>query len=117
MNSYNLEGVIFRPITYKPYYAHGKDKMLHGVEIYITDYSNVQLIPIQFYFAQAVNELYGRNIIAENQGRFDMFDKVLGTSRIRELFMQNLKVVDILPYLNKDVDNFRMLSRKYYLYD
>ncbi len=49
------------------------------------------LIPIQFYFAQAVNELYGRNIIAENEGRFDMFDKVLGTSKIRELFMKRLK--------------------------
>ena len=117
MNSYNLEGVIFRPITYHPYYAFGKDKMLNGIEIYITDYSNINLIPIQFYFAQAVNELYGRNIISENEGRFDMFDKVLGTSKIRELFMQNLKVDDILPYLNKDVENFRRLSKKYYLYD
>lgn len=116
MNSYNLEGVIFRPITYKPYYGFGKDKMLHGVEVYITDYTNINLIPIQFYFAQAVNELYGRNIISENEGRFDMFDKVLGTSKIRELFMQNLKVDDILPYLNKDVENFRILSKKYYLY-
>ncbi len=117
MNSYNLEGVIFRPITYKPYYGFGKDKMLHGVEVYITDYNNVNLIPIQFYFAQAVNELYGRNIISENEGRFDMFDKVLGTSKIRELFMQNLKVDDILPYLNKDIENFRTISKKYYLYN
>ena len=117
MNSYNLEGVIFRPITYQPYYAFGKDKMLNGVQIYITDYANINLVPIQFYFAQAVNELYGRNIIAENEGRFDMFDKVLGTNKIRELFMQNLKVDDILPYLNKDVENFRRLSKKYYLYD
>ncbi len=116
MNSYNLEGVIFRPITYKPYYGFGKDKMLYGVEIYITDYTNVNLIPIQFYFAQAVNELYGRNIISENEERFDEFDKVLGTSKIRELFMQHVKVNDILPYLNKDVDNFRKLSKKYYLY-
>ncbi|MBK7630416.1 MAG: DUF1343 domain-containing protein [Ignavibacteriales bacterium] len=116
MNSYNLEGVLFRPITYKPYYGFGQDKMLHGVEIYITDYTNINLMPIQFYFAQAVNELYGRNIISENEGRFDMFDKVLGTSKIRELFMQNLKVEDILPYLNKDVENFRKLSKKYYLY-
>lgn len=116
MNSYNLEGVIFRPISFKPYYAFGKDKMLQGVEIYITDYTNITLIPIQFYFAQAVNELYGRNIISENEGRFDMFDKVLGTSKIRELFMQRLKVEDILPYLNKDIDNFRKLSKKYYLY-
>jgi len=116
MNSYNLQGVIFRPITYKPYYGFGKDKMLHGVEIYITDYTNINLMPIQFYFAQTVNELYGRNIISENEGRFDMFDKVLGTSKIREMFMKNLKVEDILPYLNKDVDNFRTISKKYYLY-
>ena len=116
MNSFKLEGVIFRPITYKPFYGFGQDKMLHGVEIYITDYTNINLIPIQFYFAQAVNELYGRNIISENEGRFDMFDKVLGTSKIREIFMQNLKVDDILPYLNKDVENFRKLSKKYYLY-
>lgn len=117
MNSYKLEGVIFRPITYKPYYGFGKDKTLHGVEIYITDYKKVNLIPIQFYFAQAVDELYGRNIISENEGRFEMFDKVLGTSKIRELFMQKLKVEDILPYLNKDVENFRNLSKKYYLYN
>ncbi|MBE0539455.1 MAG: DUF1343 domain-containing protein [Ignavibacterium sp.] len=116
MNSYNLEGVIFRPITYQPYYGFGKDKMLHGVEVYITDYTNIKLMPIQFYFAQAVNELYGRNIIAENEGRFDMFDKVLGTSKVREMFMQNLNVDDILPYLNKDVENFRKISKKYYLY-
>ena len=116
MNSYNLEGVIFRPISFKPYYAFGKDKMLNGVEIYITDYTNINLMPIQFYFAQAVNELYGRNIISENEGRFDMFDKVLGTSKIRELFMQRLKVEDILPYLNKDIENFRTISKKYYLY-
>ncbi len=116
MNSYNLEGVIFRPITYKPYYGFGKDKMLHGVEVYITDYSNIKLMPVQFYFAQAVNELYGRNIIAENEGRFDMFDKVLGSGKVRELFMKNLKADDILPYLNKDVENFKRLSKKYYLY-
>jgi uncharacterized protein YbbC (DUF1343 family) len=46
-----------------------------------------------------------------------MFDKVLGTSKIREMFMQNLKVDDILPYLNKDIENFRTVSKKYYLYN
>lgn len=117
MNSYNLDGVIFRPISYKPYYGFGKDKMLNGVEIYITDYKRINLTNAQFYFARAISELYGRNIIAENEGRFDMFDKVLGTSKIRELFMQRLKVEDILPYLNKDIDNFRKLSEKYYLYN
>lgn len=116
MNSYNLPGVRFRPITYKPYYGFGKDKMLHGVQIYITDYSTVNLMEIQFYFLQAVNELYpGRNLIVEGRND-DMFDKVLGTSKIREMFVERQRVEDIRDYLNKDVDSFRKLSQKYYLY-
>ncbi|WP_050951073.1 DUF1343 domain-containing protein [Ignavibacterium album] len=116
MNSYNLPGVIFRPITYKPYYAFGKDKMLNGVQIHILDYDIVELIPIQFYFLQAVNELYGRNLIKEGSNN-DMFDKVLGTNKIREMFIVNQKVEDIIHYLKKDIDNFKAISKKYYLYD
>ncbi|MCX8104933.1 MAG: DUF1343 domain-containing protein [Ignavibacterium album] len=116
MNSFELPGVVFRPITYKPYYAFGKDKMLNGVQIHILDYDAVELIPIQFYLLQAVNELYGKNLIIEGKNN-DMFDKVLGTNKIRELFIQNQKVSDIIPYLNKDIDSFRTLSKKYYLYD
>jgi uncharacterized protein YbbC (DUF1343 family) len=116
MNSYNMPGVKFRPITYKPYYGFGKDKVLHGVQIYITDYSTVNLMEIQFYFLQAVNELYpGRNLIIEGKND-DMFDKVLGTSKIREMFIKRQRVEDIRDYLNKDVESFRKLSQKYYLY-
>ncbi len=116
MNSYNLPGVKFRPITYKPYYGFGKDKILHGVQIYITDYSTVNLMEIQFYFLQAVNELYpGKNLIIEGKND-DMFDKVLGTSKIREMFVKRQLVEDIRDYLNKDVESFRKLSQKYYLY-
>lgn len=116
MNSYQLPGVVFRPITYKPYYAFGKDKMLHGVQIHILDYDVVELMPIQFYFMQAVNKLYGKNIIVEGKND-DMFDKVLGTDKIRKLFVKNHKVSDILPYLNKDIEKFKALSKKYYLYE
>ena len=116
MNSYNLPGVVFRPITYKPYYAFGKDKMLNGVQIHILDFESVELMPIQFYFMQAVNELYGKNILIDGRND-DMFDKVLGTNKIRELFLKRQRVDDILPYLKKDLENFKELSKKYYLYD
>jgi uncharacterized protein YbbC (DUF1343 family) len=90
--------------------------MLHGVQIYITDYSTVNLMEIQFYFLQAVNELHpGKNLIIEGKND-DMFDKVLGTSKIREMFVKNQRVSDIRDYLNKDVEGFRKLSEKYYLY-
>ncbi len=116
MNSFNLQGVVFRPITYKPYYAFGKDKMLNGVQIHITDYQNVELLPIQFYFLQAVYELYNKCLITEGNNN-SMFDKVLGTSKIRELFIKNHKVEDIIPYLKKDIDKFKQTAKKYYLYN
>nr|WP_290662022.1 MULTISPECIES: exo-beta-N-acetylmuramidase NamZ domain-containing protein [Ignavibacterium] len=116
MNSYQLPGVVFRPITYKPYYAFGKDKMLNGVQIHILDYDVVELIPIQFYFLQAVYELYRKSLITESSNN-DMFDKVLGTNKIRELFIKNHKAEDIFSYLKKDTDNFRTISKKYYLYN
>jgi uncharacterized protein YbbC (DUF1343 family) len=116
MNSFNLKGVVFRPITYKPYYAFGKDKMLNGVQIHILNYDEVELMPIQFYFLQAVNELYGKNLVVEGRND-DMFDKVLGTDKIRQLFVKNHKVSDIISYLNKDIEKFRALAKKYYLYE
>jgi uncharacterized protein YbbC (DUF1343 family) len=90
--------------------------MLNGVQIHIIDYENVELIPIQFYFLQAVNELYGKNLIIDGKNN-DMFDKVLGTNKIRELFIKNQKVEDIISYLNKDIKNFRQIAKKYYLYN
>ncbi|MCK4701066.1 MAG: DUF1343 domain-containing protein, partial [Bacteroidales bacterium] len=48
--------------------------------------------------------------------RHNMFDKVTGSSKIRETFFKNYKYSDIEQIMNKDVENFRKLSKKYYLY-
>jgi uncharacterized protein YbbC (DUF1343 family) len=45
-----------------------------------------------------------------------MFDNVLGTDNIRKKFVKRFRVKDIHEYLNKDIDRFRKLSRKYLLY-
>lgn len=118
LNSYNLAGVIFRPIHYKPYYAFGKGEDLAGVQIHIVDYSAVELMPIQFYFLQAVKELYpNKNVfdIAKDY-QVNAVDKALGTDNIRKLFIQNYKYKDIEDYLNKDKKNFREMSNKYIMY-
>ena len=48
MNSLNLDGVIFRPITIKPYYGADVDKELHGVQIHIQNSNLVNLMSLQF---------------------------------------------------------------------
>ncbi len=119
MNELNLPGVIFRPITFKQFYSVNQGEFLHGVQIHIIDFNKVELLPIQFYFMQVHNQLYPDKKVFEMaaRNRLAMFDKVAGTDRIRKEFSENYNFEDIRDYLNKDVDTFRELSQKYYLYD
>ena len=118
MNSLNLDGVLFRPITFKPFYGRDNGNELHGVQIYFTDYSKVNLMSIQFLFLQVNNELYpDKNPFKLcDESRLKMFDKVCGTSKIRNLFAEGMNYKSIEDYLNKDIDAFKTLSQKYYLY-
>jgi len=46
-----------------------------------------------------------------------MFDKVCGTDKVRKMFTERMSFSDIEAFLNKDVESFRTISKKYYLYD
>jgi len=118
MNGLNLEGVIFRPINFKPYYGTGAKKDLHGVQIHITDYRKFNLMSLQFLFMQVNHQLYPDKNLFElcKKDRINMFDKVSGSAKVRELFTQNFKYSDIEDFLGKDVKSFKEKSKKYYLY-
>ncbi|MFH0734451.1 MAG: DUF1343 domain-containing protein [bacterium] len=117
MNALNLEGVIFRPITYKPYYSTSKGKYISGVQIHITDFKKVKLTEIQFYFMQEHFKMYpDKNLFEMAKERFDMFDKVCGSNKIRENFTKNFRFSDIKDYFEGSVDSFKQLSAKYYIY-
>ena len=45
-----------------------------------------------------------------------MFDNVCGTSKIREMFGKRYRWDDVKQYWYKDVESFKKLSKKYYLY-
>lgn len=119
MNKLKLEGIEFRPISFKPYYGKNKDKTLHGVQIHFFDYRKVNLMSLQFYFMQVHNDLYADKnpFVLADSSRFGMFDKVVGNPKVREIFSRTMKYSDIESLLNKDVKSFYELSKKYYLYN
>lgn len=118
LNALQVPGIIFRPIHLKPFYSVGKGEQLQGVQVHITDYAKAPLSPIQFLVMQEVARLWPERAVFDHadKGRFSMFDKVCGSHQIRERFSQNNRWEDIRPYWEKDVENFRQLSKKYYLY-
>lgn len=119
LNAKKIPGVIFRPLKYKPYYGGHKGKNLGGVQLFITDYSKVNLMSIQFLVMEVNNELYpDKNPFKlAKKDRLDMFDKVCGSKTVREKFTKRMKYSDIKDFLDKDVEKFRELSSKYYLYN
>lgn len=117
LDSYGLPGVAFRTIHYKPFYGAAKDVLLHGVQFFYTDYAAASLSLTQFYVMQALRELFPDHNPFLTKDRLRMFDLVCGTDYVRKEFGKRLEVEDILGRWTRDVDGFKTLSQKYYLYD
>lgn len=116
LDSYNVPGVAWRTIHFKPISGRLAGKLIHGVQYHYTDFEAAQITMTQFYVMQAVGELYGKNPFKIAADRLAMFNKVTGTDFVSTTFGQRLKVADIKPYWDHDVEDFRKLSRNYYLY-
>lgn len=115
LDSYKIPGTAFRTIHYKPLSGSLAGQLVHGVEFFFTDYASATITLTQFYVLQAVHELYpDHNPYPMKKTR--MLDIVCGTDYVRIAFGKRLKVEDIVDYWNKDAENFRTVSQKYYLY-
>lgn len=118
MNNLNIEGVLFRPIYYKPYYKKMKGSELQGVQIHITDFDKVNLTQLQFYFLQEAFRLSPEfNPFNVEENKKQMFDLVCGTDFVRKSFESNASLESVKAYWNKDAEKFKALSNKYYLYE
>ena len=118
LNALNVPGVIFRPMHLRPFYSVGQGQHLQGIQVHIMNYEKAPLSDIQFLVMQEVAVLYPDRKVFDhaNEGRFRMFDQVSGSDQIRKRFAENNRWDDIKDYWYKDVDSFRKLSKKYYLY-
>jgi uncharacterized protein YbbC (DUF1343 family) len=119
LNGLKLPGVIFRPIHYKPYYSTLQGKLVHGVQIHLTDPSAAPLSLLQFYIMQEAHRLWPDKNLFEmcNPSRLSMFDKVCGTDDIRKEFTKAFRVSDISDLWTDDIPEFRVKASKYFLYN
>ena len=64
LNGYGLPGVVFRPLTYKPYYAAFKDEVIGGVQLHFTDPAGAPLTAINYYALEALKQVAGRDVFS-----------------------------------------------------
>ena len=117
LNDLKLPGIIFRPIHYTPRYGTMKDKLVHGVQIHLTDPEKAQLTLIQFYVMQEMHRLWPEKDPFSDLSRLQMFDKVCGTDSVRKEFSKNFRVDDIKGIWMNDIPEFRKKASRYFLYD
>ena len=116
LESYDLPGVSFRTIWFKPFSGSQKGQLVKGLQYFFTDYENARITETQFYVMQAVAELYPDKKAFEVANVGGIFDKVCGTDYVRTVFSKGYKVKDIVDYWRKDEASFRELSQKYHIY-
>lgn len=116
LESYDIPGVSFRTIWYKPFSGSLKGLLVGGVQYFFTDYEKARLTEVQFMVMQALAELYPDKKAFEIISGYGLFDKVCGSDMIRNIFSQTYCFDDIRDYWRKDEDDFRRLSRKYHMY-
>jgi uncharacterized protein YbbC (DUF1343 family) len=119
LNAYQLPGVRFKPVTYKPYYFAFQDRPLGGVQLYFTDPVRAPLTAVNFYALEAVKQLAGRDLFAEalkSNRNFNMFDKVNGTDASRKALQAGVPACQIAESWRADETAFRKQRKKYLLY-
>ncbi len=116
LESYELPGVSFRCIWYKPFSGGLSGQMVKGLQFFFTDYESARVTETQFYVMQAVAELYPDKKAFSVISGCGLFDKVCGTDYVREEFVKRYKFDDIKDYWRKDEESFRALSQKYLIY-
>jgi uncharacterized protein YbbC (DUF1343 family) len=118
MNALNMPGLIFRPITVKPFYGRSTGKTLQGVQVHIITPDKVNLMSVQFRFLEVHNQLYPEKnpfMLAEGS-RIGMFDKVAGTDKVRTAFAARMRYDDVKDLLEGGTGEFKARSKKYLLY-
>ncbi len=119
LNRYQLPGVRFQPLSYKPFYGPFQGEEVAGVQIYFTDAAQAPLTAINFYAIEALRKVAGLDVFAKavaTKRGFGMFDKVNGSDQPRQRLQAGQTAADIVASWKNDEEKFRDRSKKYRLY-
>lgn len=119
LNDYQLPGLRFQPVSYKPFYGPFKNEEVSGAQIYFTDAARAPLTAINFYAIEALRKVAGLDVFAkalETKRGFGMFDKVNGSDQPRQQLEAGRPASEIVAAWKPAEDAFRDQRKKYLLY-
>jgi uncharacterized protein YbbC (DUF1343 family) len=119
LNSRKIAGVIFRPLSYRPFYFDTSGSRFLGVQVHVTDSEKLNMTAVQVNVLDALQRLFPeRDIFARAKPeRIGSFDKAAGSSDLRKALQSRKRVEEILRDIDRERAPFMTERGKYLLYD
>lgn len=119
LNSKELPGIFFRPISYRPTTADTFSIRYEGVQLHVLERDNVNLTEVELSILEALVHVFPEyNIFSRAKpDRLEMFDKVLGTFEIRRQLMNGVSVDELLRTIDQQRAQYMIKREKYLLYN
>ena len=117
LNSYNLPGVRFRPIYYRPYYAAYKESNIQGIQIFVTDASKFRPATTEVAIVTYLKKHYSSlGQFAFRKDKIATVDKAMGTSSVRRQIEAGWGYPAIIATWRRKLNEFKGKRRKYLIY-
>ncbi len=116
LNSRNLPGIKFRPISYQSKYYAFKDKNCSGVHIYLTDCKKIDPFVTGLNIMDAIMKLYPDQKILDAGGRVSSFNKAMGTDKIGQMLTERKPVGEIVASYASELANYMTMRKNYLMY-
>jgi uncharacterized protein YbbC (DUF1343 family) len=113
LNGLKVPGVIFREVWFTPMFSKFAGERCGGVQFHVTDRKALRSFTVMLYILRTVMDM------APDRFQFHAkyFDKVMGTSRVREAMEKKLNVPEIVQSYQEDLNRFAEQRKPYLLYE
>jgi uncharacterized protein YbbC (DUF1343 family) len=119
---YRLEGVLFRPVWFKPTFHKFCEEVIGGIWLQVTDHSRFRSFATGVAMTAALHELYAEHLqflngVYEFNDTIPAFDLLAGSSRIRTAILNGCDTGDILALWQNDEAAFSVKKQNFQLYE
>jgi len=112
LNALNLSGVKFREAWFKPIFSKYQGELCGGAQVHVSDRNKYKPFKTSLLIIKTIRDMYPEHFYFHEI----YFDKIMGTSRIREALEENVDVEDIIRSCEAELREFSELRSHYLLY-
>ncbi|MEI8185533.1 MAG: DUF1343 domain-containing protein [Chlorobiaceae bacterium] len=119
---YGLEGVLFRPVWFKPTFHKFCGEVIGGIWLHVTDHLKFTSFATGVAMTAAMQKLYPEhmhflNSVYEFNDTIPAFDLLAGNSYIRTLILDGCNTDSIIASWKNDEAAFSAIKQGFHLYD